>query len=117
MIHLNESVRAWGTPAFAETLKREIEALDPAVLPLQQGMRLGSYALGADFQVTVLGAWRRSGRLEARVGVFYAGLVPGCSCADDPTPVEPHPEYCELIFIVEPDTGEAMVRLAGEDGT
>jgi hypothetical protein len=49
------------------------------------------------------------GRIRLRLGVFYAGIVAGCSCADDPTPVDTTTEYCELLLDLDPVTGQARV--------
>jgi len=111
MIRLAGAAAAWGTEAFVATLKRELEALGPDALPLQQGLSASSVALGDGFSVMPLGAEATDDRIVARVGVFYAGLVAGCSCADDPTPVEAQPEYCELEVIIERATAAATFRL------
>jgi hypothetical protein len=41
MLRLSKSLNAWGTPDFAGILKEEIEQLDAAQLPLQQGLSTG----------------------------------------------------------------------------
>jgi len=38
MIHLHQSLEAWGTPRFPDVLKNEVEQLDDAQLPLQAGL-------------------------------------------------------------------------------
>jgi hypothetical protein len=106
---LAESVGAWNTTAFRDVLKREIERLDPGLLPLQQALSATSYALGEGFQAMVLGVSEQAGSIRAEVGIFFSGIVAGCSCADDPTPVEPQNEYCELRFEIDIATGEATV--------
>jgi hypothetical protein len=67
--------------------------------------------LDAPIQVLLLRAWEADGRLWAKLGVFYAGLIAGCSCADDPTPPEAQNEYCELAVAIDPTTAEAEVTL------
>jgi len=108
-IRLPDSVEAWSTPAFRDVLKREIERLDSGLLPLQQALSATSYALGEGFQSMVLGVSEQDGIIRAVVGVFFSGIVAGCSCADDPTPVEPQNEYCELRFEIDMATGAATV--------
>ena len=44
-------------------------------------------------------------------GIFYTGVVAGCSCADDPTPVEEQHEYCEVLIEINRATAEAVIRL------
>ena len=122
-ILLPESRAAWNTPGFAAVLKAEVARLgggqpgaDPAgryagPLPLQQGLSAGSEVLDRPVQVLLLRAWEAEGRLCARLGVFYAGLIAGCSCADDPTSPEAENEYCELRVAIDPVTAEAEVGL------
>ena len=126
-IFLPESRAAWNTPDFAAAIKREVGRLgggqpgaDPAgryagPLPLQQGLSASSEVLDAPIQVLLMRAWEEAdGRLMARLGVFYAGLIAGCSCADDPTPPEAQNEYCELAVAIDPVTAEAVVTLWAE---
>jgi hypothetical protein len=113
---LPRSLAAWNTPAFADTFKREIERIAPACLPLQQGLSGTSAVADAPFSVMLLQASGTAAGLRVKAGVFYAGLLGGCSCADDPTPLAAEPEYCALwIEIARPD-GAAQAVLA-EDAT
>lgn len=112
MFRLPLSRTAWPSTDFPAVLKRELESLPPAALPLQQGLSSSSYALGEGFSVMVLGADQDGDAIRARIGVFYAGLTAGCNYADDPTPVEPQNEYCELELAIDRITGEAVARLA-----
>jgi hypothetical protein len=95
-------------------LKREIEQLDGGLLPLQQGLTASSHALDDRFDAMIIGTTEESGFIRARVGVFFSGLITGCSCADDPTPVEPQSEYCELLFAIDKATAEATVTLLAD---
>lgn len=114
MIHLPEALAAWGSPEFKSVLKRELERLAPGQLPLQQGLSASSYALDEPVTAVVVGLASEPGRIGARVGVFYSGVIAGCSCADDPTPVEAQNEYCELMVTIDPATAEARIELAPE---
>jgi hypothetical protein len=48
------------------------------------------------------------------VGVFFSGIITGCSCADDPTPVETQNEYCELLFAIDKATAETTITLLAD---
>jgi hypothetical protein len=109
MPHLPQSLAAWPTPDFAAVLKRELEAAGPGSLPLQQCLAASSYALDTGCSVMVLGAAEEGETICARVGVFFHGVIAGCSCADDPTPVEPQQEYCELEVRIDRRSGAASV--------
>lgn len=115
MILLPASAAAWEGPAFKATLKQELEALPPAQLPLQQLLSHTSHALDEPITVIVLDSQWAEGKIHAKVGVFCLGLVPGCSCADDPTPVEPQQEYGELWLAIDPVTGQTVPSVAAED--
>jgi hypothetical protein len=114
MIQLPKSLNAWATPAFNATLKQELEQLDACQLPLQQGLSRSSYATDSPHTVVVLGATEEAGFVRAKVGIFYGGIIAGCSCADDPTPVEEENEYCELRVEIDKATGGAVVMLVNE---
>jgi hypothetical protein len=102
---------AWGTPAFRETAKAEIEALDSARLPLQEGLARSSHVAPGKVGAVILGSEEEAGRLRLKAGLLYAGIIAGCGCADDPTPVDEITEYCEVEFLVDMATGKASVRL------
>lgn len=114
MIRLPESLHAWNTPAFAAALKRELEA-QARELPLQGAVATTSMALDDAVSVMFIGAADEGDAIRARVGVFFSGIVAGCSCADDPTPVEPQNEYCELLLLIDKATGEVAASLAEPD--
>lgn len=111
MIRLNKSLDAWRTPAFQAVLKDEIEGLDGNLLPLQQGLSYSSHANVDGYTATILDAVAEGGRLRVRAGLFYTGIIAGCSCADDPTPIDAIHEYCEACFDIDMTTGETAVTL------
>lgn len=111
MIRLSRALDAWGTPKFNEVLKEEVQQLGVAQLPLQQGLSATSYVVGDHFDVMIIGASEAEGGIRVKAGIFYTGIIAGCSCADDPTPVEPQGEYCEVQFDIDRATAEAKVAL------
>ncbi len=100
-ICLPRTAAAWGGPDFEAVLKAELAAVGAVALPLQGGLRRGSVVVEAPVEVMPISAREHDGRLHLRVGVFYAGILAGCGCADDPTPVEAEPEYCVLMVELE----------------
>lgn len=113
VIVLPQALAAWGSPRFAAVLAAELQALPPGSLPLQQGLRSSSFALEDGAGFSLIGSESDPVSIGLRVGVFYSGIVAGCNCADDPSPVEPVPEYCELLLSIDRATGQAQVRLVG----
>ncbi|MGB9128858.1 MAG: hypothetical protein WCB97_04355 [Thiobacillus sp.] len=114
MIRLPESLAAWGTPEFETVLKQEIAALDAGLLPLQQGLALSSRVTERPIQAMILGCGEAAGRIRVKAGIFYTGIIAGCSCTDDPTPMSELNEYCLLRFDIDPTTAEATVTLLEE---
>lgn len=112
--NLPRALAAWDTPRFGEAFKLEVEQLDAGSLPLQQGLSGTSAVADEPFSVMLLGAAAVGDCLRVKAGVFYAGILGGCSCADDPSPLEAQPEYCELWFDIDMRSGETRVGLVPE---
>ena len=114
MIKLKKSLDAWQTEAFNAALKHEIEQLDAAALPLQQALTQSSFCSDKPFKVMLLRVTEQEHAICIKTGIFYSGIIAGCNCADDPTPVDELPEYCELEFVINKVTAETQVKLLSE---
>jgi hypothetical protein len=114
MIRLTNAITAWGSPGFEEILKREIEQLSLAQLPLQQGLSGSSHALDKDISVLILHTAADDTHIRVKAGIFYKGIIAGCSCADDPTPVNENTEYCEVQFAIDKTSGNTRVTLLSQ---
>ena len=114
MILLTKALKAWGTADFRNILKAEIEQLDASQLPLQQGLTTGSYAVANKPEVMIISASEGKNVVRVKAGIFFTGIIAGCSCADDPTPVDEQNEYCEVLLDIDRATGETRVILAGD---
>lgn len=104
-------MKAWGSEVFSNTFRIEVEALDNSQLPLQQGLSQSSYVSESDFSVVVLNVSDSTDVIQVKASIFYAGVIAGCSCADDPTPVDEQTEHCELQFEINKLTTEAEINL------
>ena len=111
MILLTDAAQAWGTGAFESVLKEELKSLGLNGLPLQQGLSSSSVALDDSLQVVLLSVGDDTGQILVRAGLFYTGIIAGCSCADDPGPVEEQTEYCEVTVKILKATGAASIEL------
>jgi hypothetical protein len=114
MIRLTKALNAWGTPEFEDILKKEIEQINANQLPLQQGLATSSYATDDKFNVMIIRVTEGNGFIRAKAGIFYSGIIAGCSCADDPTPVNEHSEYCEVQLDINKLTAETTIALLTE---
>jgi hypothetical protein len=115
MLRLARSAAASGTRAFKATLAAELEALGPqhpALHPMLQASLSQSSAVADDpVSISILGVDLAEGQIRARLVVLYDGIIAGCSCADDPTPVDRLAERCELLLDLDCATGSAQLSL------
>lgn len=112
MIRLDKAIQAWGTPDFKEILKQEVAQLDYALLPLQQGLSCGNYVSDAPITVAINRVTELENVIRVNAGIFYQGIIGGCSCTDDPTPVSDINEYCDVQLDIDKATAVAVVTLA-----
>ena len=111
MFYLTLSLQAWNTGAFNDVLKKEICSLNTEALPLQQALSSSSYANAENLSVTIIKTESDANNILVTAGLFYTGIIAGCSCADDPTPVDENNEYCEVLFRINKKTAETTVSL------
>jgi hypothetical protein len=114
MIRLARALDAWGKPDFNAVLKQDIEQLDVDQLPLQEGLSGASCVAGTDFDAIIISVAERGDVIRAKAGIFYKGILGGCSCADDPTPVEEESQYCVVQLDIDKSTAETAVALLPE---
>lgn len=114
MIRLTKTLNSWGTPGFEDTLKGEIELLDSDQLPLQQGLLTSSYVTDSPRTLTIIRISDGEDLIHIKAGIFYSGIIAGCSCADDPTPIDEQNEYCVVQIEINKQTAEATITLLDE---
>jgi len=116
---LPRALAAWdrsaGSPTFRKALTDELEALGsdhPAIQPLLQASLSQTSAVSdSPLSVQLLSLREQEGQILAHLGVFYDGIIAGCSCADDPTPLDSITEHCELLLALRIATAEARLSL------
>lgn len=99
------------SPSFHREFKQMMSSLDPKHLPLQQGLQHSSVALDDALDFVLLATSENESSLRLKAGIFYQGIIAGCSCADDPTPVDTVAESCEVEIGIDKGTGEAVILL------
>ena len=110
-VKLSKSLKAFHTREFNAVLKSELQQIDKALLPLQQGLSLSSYVGNTPFSAVILNIHDRDNSILIKAGIFYTGIIAGCSCSDDPSPMDEQNEYCELQFKLNKKTAEALITL------
>ena len=113
MIHLSQSLAAWGSPEFDAALKAELAALG-SELPLQAGLTAGSYAVEDSVEVVILSTAATSEAIEVKAMLFYQSLTPGCACAGDPTVESEQTEQVTVRVEIHRATAEAKVARVRE---
>jgi hypothetical protein len=110
MIQLDQALRVWGTPQFKAVLAQELaRAADQ--LPLQQGLSSGNYVSADPVSVMITSVAEIGAVIRVRAGIFYQGVLGGCSCADDPSPASDSHEYCEVQLEIDRTTAATAVVL------
>ena len=111
MMQLNKALRAWGTANFQTVLKQEIAHLGADHLPLQQGLSGGNYVTDDPIMVAINSVTETEKVIRVTAGIFYQGVMGGCSCADDPTPTSESNEYCTVQLDIDKKTAATVVML------
>ena len=114
MIQFNNALNAWNTSEFKDVLQQEIAQLDRDLLPLQQGLTISSHVTDRPVQAMILDLSDDADLIRVKAGIFYTGIIAGCSCADDPTPIAEQNEYCVLQFCIDKQSAETTVTLVSE---
>lgn len=114
-LRLESSLRAWGTPDFDATLKQEVAQTGVAHLPLQQGLSVGSVVIDTPITLVIHRTEELSQTIRIKAGVFYQGVIAGCSCADDPTPVGETTEHCVVQLEIDKATAVTTVTLLADE--
>jgi hypothetical protein len=110
-ISFARALAAYGRDNFEGILKQEIEALGVDGLPLVKGLSGSNYVVGDKLQAMIISVTADARHVRVKAGIFFAGILTGCSCADDPTPVGEQNEYCELMFEIDRTSARATVAL------
>lgn len=114
MLRLTKPLKHWGQPDFERVLQNSLEQLNGEKLPLQAALSGASHATYGKRQVMILGVSADTETIRVRAGIFYSGVVAGCNCADDPTPVDEMPEYCEVAVDINRRTAETEITLIND---
>ena len=114
MIRLTQTIDLFGTPDFKRIVKKDIQNIDPTLLPLQQGLSLSSYVGPSAFSAIILKVTEEANTVRIKAGIFYTGIIAGCSCSDAPSPTDEQTEYCELQFNINKKTAVTTVKVLSD---
>lgn len=104
MLKLYNTLSAWNTVAFSQSLKAEIESLPAGSLPLEKGTSSGGYVDDSDVSVSVLKVSDDEQFIDVRLVVFFTEIVINCGCGDDPMPQH---AQCEMRLHINKSTAES----------
>lgn len=113
MLKLIKTAQAINSNNIKQIAKEEIQKINKDLLPLQQGLSLSSYVGKSEINVVILNIECETDIIKIKAGVFYTGIIAGCSCSDDPSPTDEKTEYCELQFDIDKNTAETNIVLLG----
>lgn len=113
MTDFSLAVSHWGQADFEAVLLGLLSTTDTNTLPLQQALRHSSMSTDQGISFMVLSRTADKHAIHVKLGLFFQGVIAGCNCADDPSPVEGQTEYCELLLSITKANGQAAVRLLG----
>jgi hypothetical protein len=97
------SLRAWNSESFFQTLKNELEQLESGVLPLDNAVSQGGYVDDSHITATVLRTNADEQVIHARAGIFFTEIVINCGCGDDPMETN---AYCVMQIRIDKTTGQ-----------
>lgn len=111
MINLKNILTEWGTPIFLEHIKIELNKLGVEHLPLQKGLSRSNIALDDNIKAIILNSSSKEKSIQVKAGIFYTGIVAGCNCSDDPSPIDVENEYCEVELDINKLSGDTSIKL------
>ena len=112
-ISLVASLQAWNTPAFEAIFKKEMCSLAREMLPLQAALTQSSYVSDGPIEPVILVSSETADEIQVKTGIFFAGIIAGSCCADDPSPNCEQTEYCELLITISKLTAQVTITLLG----
>ena len=104
MPKLLNSLQAWHSASFSQTLKNDLEQLEPGVLPLDKAVTQGGYVDDSHITATVLHAEEDAQTIQARAGIFFTEIIINCGCGDDPMETN---AYCVMHIRIDKTTAQA----------
>lgn len=108
MAKLENSLIAWNTASFQQTLKAELETLKQDVLPLNEVVEEGNTVVDSDLGVNVIEVSDDEQMIHAKVGVFFAQIV-DCLCCGESQPIDE--AYCEMLVSINKMTAQADFKI------
>ena len=88
-----------------------LQRLPPGTLPLDAACSQGGMVDDGNLSISVLRHATSDTHVTVRLGVFFAEIVGGCNCHDDPVATD---SYALLGLRIARDGGAAEIRLLSE---
>lgn len=110
ILKFEHATRAWGTSDFPFDFKQEL-AQNVKQLPLHQALIQGNQVANEPVTVMINSVTENNGLIQISAGIFFKGLLVGCSCSDDPGGPSETNEYCEVQVELDRETSAAKLLL------
>lgn len=110
-VTFSHSLQAWDTPRFPQVFKQEMCGLDMRALPLQAALSQSSHVSERPIEPVVLLSTETADAIQVKAGIFFAGIIAGSCCADDPGLNCEQLEYCELLVTIHKTTAHVTISL------
>jgi hypothetical protein len=105
MTKLINSLQAWGSKQFKPTLKKELEALNPDILPLEQATCQGGQVDASNIAALINSSIENDTHIQTQVGIFFNEVTAGCNCNDAP---QIDNTYCDLQVSIDKITADTQ---------
>lgn len=106
---------SWPNDDFAAILKLELAELGHDWLPLQSALRYASHVSDEAVSYSILSMNEVAADIVVKLGLFFKGVVAGCSCADDPSPDTETNEYCVVELKINNQTAEVELKILDDE--
>ncbi len=104
MTLLPQSLNAFGSAEFNQTLKNELCQLDITKLPLQQATTQGGIVDDKEIMVSIYSSMDEGRVIKVTMAIFFEEIVAGCSCGD---PIMNIHNNCDLLLEINKKDAQA----------
>ncbi len=103
----------WGGEDFTQQLEKAIQSLDVETLPLASCCQHSGVVDFDTIKPIILNSKETQTNIQVKLGVFFAEILSGCACSDDPSQAQAlENNYCELVLSIDKTTAQVSLTNA-----